>query len=145
MLDNGRRPFGGLLRQHDFRLFWTGETVNQLGSAMGLTGIPLLAVLFLHATAFEVGALSAAVSLPWLIIGLPAGAWVDRLPARRVMIACDAAAALLYASVPAAWAAGLLTTGQLLAVQLLAGVSGVLFSIAYQVNLPSIVAPAELA
>ena len=101
-----RRRFGGLLRQRNFRLFWIGETVNQLGSAMALIGVPLLAVLFLHATTFEVGALAAGAYLPWLIIGLPAGACVDRLPPRPVMIACDAVSAALYASVPVAYAIG---------------------------------------
>ena len=54
---------------------------------MAVIGMPLLAVLFLHATTFEVGALAAAAYLPWLAIGLPAGAWVDRRPPRPVMIA----------------------------------------------------------
>jgi MFS family permease len=109
---DGRRRFGGLLRQRNFRLFWIGETVNQLGSAMAVIGAPLLAVLFLHANTFEVGVLAAAAYLPWLVIGLPAGAWVDRLPPRPLMIACDVASAVLYASVPVAWAFGALTIGQ---------------------------------
>jgi hypothetical protein len=142
---DGRRRFGGLLRQRNFRLFWIGETVNQLGSAMALIGVPLLAVLFLHATTFEVGALAAAAYLPSLVIGLPAGAWVDRRPPRPVMIACDAASAALYASVPVAYAIGVLTIGQLLAVQLLAGAAAVVFGTAYQVNLPSLVTSGELA
>lgn len=140
-----RRRLGGLLWQRNFRLFWIGETVNQLGSAMALIGVPLLAVLFLHATTFEVGALAAAAYLPWLVIGLPAGAWVDRLPPRPVMIACDAASALLYASVPVAYGIGALTIGHLLAVQLLAGAASVVFGTAYQVSLPSLVASGELA
>jgi hypothetical protein len=142
---DGRRPFGGLLRQRNFRLFWIGETVNQVGSAMALIGVPLLAVLFLRATTFEVGALAAAAYLPWLVIGLPAGAWVDRLPPRPVMIACDATSAALYASVPVAYAIGMLTIGQLFAVQVLAGAAAVVFGTAYQVNLPSLVTSAELA
>lgn len=140
-----RRRFGGLLRQRNFRLFWIGETVNQLGGAMALIGVPLLAVLFLRATTFEVGALAAAAYLPWLVIGLPAGAWVDRLPPRPVMIACDLASAVLYASVPVAYAAGVLTIGQLLAVQLLAGAADVVFGTAYQVNLPLLVTSGDLA
>lgn len=143
--DGGRRRFGGLLRQRNFRLFWTGETVNDLGSAMAVIGVPLLAVLFLHATTFDVGVLAAAAYLPWLVIGLPAGAWVDRLPPRPVLIGCDAASAVLYASVPVAWAFGALTIGQLFAVQLLAGAAAVMFGTAYQVNLPSLVAAGELA
>ena len=136
---------GGLLRKRDFRLFWIGETVNQLGSAMALIGVPLLAVLYLRASTFEVGALAAATYLPWLVIGLPAGAWVDRLSPRPVMIACDLASAALYASVPIAWAIGVLTIGQLLVVQLLAGAAAGVFGTAYQVNLPSLVTPGELA
>jgi hypothetical protein len=143
--DGGRRLFGGLLRQRNFRLFWIGETVNQLGSAMAVIGVPLLAVLFLHATTFDVGALAAAAYLPWLVIGLPAGAWVDRLPPRPVMIACDAVSAVLYASVPVAYAFGALTIGQLFAVQLLTGAAAVVFGTAYQVNLPSLVTSGELA
>jgi hypothetical protein len=143
--DGERRRFGGLLRQPNFRLFWVGETVNQLGSAMALIGVPLLAVLSLRATVFEVGALTAAAYLPWLIIGLPAGVWVDRLPSRPLMIACDAASAALYASVPVAYAAGVLTIDQLLAVQMLAGAANVVFATAYQVNLSSLVTLGELA
>jgi MFS family permease len=140
-----RARFGGLLRQRNFRLLWTGETVNQLGSAMALIGVPLLAVVFLHATSFEVGVLTAAEYLPWLVIGLPAGAWVDRLPSRPVMIVCDVISAALYASIPVAYAAHVLTVGQLVAVQLLAGAVSVLFTTAYQVNLPSLVKDEELA
>jgi MFS family permease len=140
-----RARFGGLLRQRNFRLLWIGETVNQLGSAMALIGVPLLAVVFLHATSFEVGVLTAAEYLPWLVIGLPAGAWVDRLPSRPVMIVCDVISAALYASIPVAYTAHVLTVGQLVAVQLLAGAVSVVFTTAYQVNLPSLVKDEELA
>jgi MFS family permease len=141
---SGQRRFGGLLRQRSFRLLWTGETVSQLGNAMALVGVPLVAVTVLHASTFVVGVLAAAAWLPWLVIGLPAGAWVDRWPARRVMIACDVISAALYASVPITAWAGVLTTGLLVAVQLAGGAASVLFMTAYQVYLPSIVAPGEL-
>jgi MFS family permease len=140
----GGHRFGGLLRQRSFRLLWIGETISQLGNAMAVVGVPLVAVIVLHASTFVVGALTAAAWLPWLIIGLPAGAWVDRLPARRVMIACDVISAAVYASVPAAAWAGVLTTGQIVAVQLLGGAASVLFMTAYQVYLPSLVKPDEL-
>jgi MFS family permease len=138
-----RKP-GGLLWHRNFRLLWFGESVNQLGSAMAVVGVPLLAVISLHATPFEVGALVAAAFLPWVLIGLPAGAWVDRLPPRKLMITCDLTSAALYASVPIAYWTHRLTIGQLLAVEFLAGGSAVLFSTAYQVNLPSLVSEAEL-
>ena len=140
---DGRR-FGGLLRQRRFRLLWIGETVSQLGNAMALVGVPLVAVVVLHASTFVVGVLTASAWLPWLVIGLPAGAWVDRLPARQVMIGCDVISAVLYGSVPAAAWAGVLSTGLLVAVQLLGGAASVLFMTAYQVYLPSLVRPEDL-
>lgn len=128
-----------LLRQRNFRLLWAGETVSGAGSSMAAVGVPLLAVTVLHAGTFAVSALTAAAYLPWLLIGLPAGAWVDRRPPRPVMIGCDAAAALLYASLPVAAWLGVLGTAQVVAVALLAGAVNVIFATAYQVYLPSLV------
>lgn len=141
---NGHQRFGGLLWQRNFRLLWIGETISQLGNAMAVVGVPLAAVVVLHASTFAVSLLTAAAWLPWLLIGLPAGAWVDRLPARQVMIACDAVSAVLYAAVPVAAWAGILTIGLVVAVQLIAGAASVVFATAYQVYLPSLVTPAEL-
>jgi MFS family permease len=140
----GARRRGGLLGQRSFRLLWFGETISQLGNAMAVVGVPLVAVIVLHASLFVVGALAAAGWLPWLLIGLPAGAWVDRWPARRVMIACDLVSAVLYASVPVAAWAGVLTTWLVVFVQLAGGAASVLFMTAYQVYLPSLVAPDDL-
>jgi len=137
-------PRGGLLRQRNFRLLWIGETVSGAGSSMAAIGLPLLAVTVLRASTFAVAALTAAAYLPWLVIGLPAGTWADRRPVRPLMIACDAVAALLYASLPAAAWLHMLTTGQLVAVALLAGAASVVFATAYQVYLPSLVGVAGL-
>ena len=138
-----RRP-GGLLWHRDFRLLWGGETVSWLGNYMAIVAMPLLAVTVLHVSSFAVGVLVAAGYLPWLVIGLPAGAWVDQLSPRRVMVACDVISAALYASVPvSAWAGGL-TLGQLMTVALLAGTANVFFSTAYQVYLRALLPPAAL-
>lgn len=136
--------FGGLLWQRNYLLLWVGETISQLGSAMAVVGVPLVAVVTLHASTLVVGLLATAAYLPWLIIGLPVGVWADRYPPRVVMIVCDAISAVLYASVPIAAWAGFLTVGQLLGVQLLAGAASVMFTTAYQVYLPSLVAPDDL-
>lgn len=136
--------FGGLLRQRNFRLLWIGESISGIGNAMAVVGIPLLAVTVLRASTFAVAALTAAAYLPWLVIGLPAGAWVDRLRCRPLMIVCDVISALLYASLPAAAWIGVLTTAQVLVVALLAGAANVFFATAYQVYLPSLVTAAEL-
>jgi predicted MFS family arabinose efflux permease len=133
-----------LWRQRNFLLLWIGETISQVGNAMAVVGVPLVAVVVLHASTFAVGLLTAAGWLPWLVIGLPAGAWVDRLPVRRVMIGADLLAALLYGSVPVAAWAGVLTAGLLVTIQLAAGAASVVFMTGYQVYLPSVVAAADL-
>lgn len=138
-----RRP-GGLLWQRNFRLLWTGETISGAGNAMAVVGMPLLAVTVLHASTLTVAALTAAAYVPWLVIGLPAGAWVDQLPTRALMIVCDVVSALLYASLPTAAWLGILRIPQVVIVALLAGGVNVLFATAYQVCLPLLVAPEEL-
>jgi len=135
---------GGLLWHRDFRLLWFGETVSQVGTAMAVVAMPLVAVTVLRASTFTVTALVAMTWLPWPLIGLPAGAWVDRLPRRAVMLVCDLAAMMLYASVPLTASVGVLTIGQLLAVGLLGAGVGVFFTTAYQACLPSLVSGKQL-
>lgn len=133
-----------LLRRRSFRWLWIGETTSNVGTAVTTVAMPLVAVTVLHADAFVVGALDAAVWLPWLLIGLPAGAWVDRLARRPLLLVCDLVSALLLASVPVAAWFGVLTIPQLLVVALLAGISAVFFQTGYQVFLPAVVAGDEL-
>ena len=130
---------GILWRHRDFRLLWGGETVSELGSQVSVLAIPLLAVRTLHATTFEVALLAAASTAAFLIVGLPAGVWVDRIRRRWVMMAADIGRMLALASVPVAYALGALTLGQLVAVTLLTGVLTVFFDVAYQSYLPSLV------
>jgi predicted MFS family arabinose efflux permease len=134
-----RRRVGGLWWQRDFRLLWIGETTSGLGTMVSEVAIPLLAVLVLHANAFSVGALTAIAWAPWLVIGLPAGAWVDRWPRRPVLIAADLVTVVALASVPIAAWCHVLAFAQLLAVALVTGVARVFFVTAYRAYLPSLV------
>jgi predicted MFS family arabinose efflux permease len=138
---NTERPrLGGLLWDRDFRLFWLGETTSMFGSSMAVVAMPLVAVLTLHASTFIVGLLQAFAWLPWLIIGLPVGAWIDRLPKRPVMLVCDAISFAVFVSVPVAAWLGWLTTAQLVVVALLGGSAKVFFSTAFGPYLRTIVA-----
>ncbi|MEV6155799.1 MFS transporter [Nonomuraea sp. NPDC052129] len=134
----------GLLRQRDFRLLWIGESASSLGSAVTGVALPLVAVTVLHASPFAVSVLAAAVWLPWLLVGLPAGAWVDRLSRRGVMLAADWVSMAAFLSVPAAALLGVLTIGQLVAVALVAGTAKVFFATAYRAYLPSLVEDRDL-
>ncbi len=128
------------LRQNrNFNLLWLGEGVSLLGNATTAVLLPLLAVVGFDAGPGWMGALTAAAWLPWLVIGLPAGAWVDRLPPRRVMITSDLVAAAALASVPVAWATDTLTLAQLVGVALANGTCAVFFRTAYGKLIPDIV------
>ncbi|MEU7851732.1 MFS transporter [Micromonospora parva] len=138
------RPTGGLLRHRDFRLLWAGQAVSSVGSNVTTVALPLVAVAVLDAGTFQVAVLTAAAWLPWLLIGLPAGAWVDRLPRRPVMVVCDLLCAAAFLSVPLAALLDRLTVGQLLVVALGAGAARVFFETADQVYLPVLIRPEQL-
>jgi MFS family permease len=128
-----------LWSHRDFLRLWTGESISQLGTMVSFVVIPLTAVTALHASTFQVGLLTTFESLAFLLIGLPAGAWSDRMRRRPIMIAADLGRALLLVSIPVAAAVHRLTIGQLYAVVLVNGVLTVFFEIAYQSYLPVLV------
>ena len=138
------RRRGGLWRQRDFGLFWTGESISEVGNSVTIVVVPLIAIDTLHASTFIVTVLTAMVWLPWLLVGVPAGVWTDRLPPRPVMLASDVISLTAYGSVPVAAWSGVLTVAQLITVTLIAGTATVFFNSAYQVLLPGIVDEADL-
>ncbi|MER7705825.1 MFS transporter [Kitasatospora sp. NPDC097605] len=134
----------GLFAHRDFRLLWTGETVSRLGSAVTAVALPLVAVVTLDAGPLAAGLLSAAVWLPWVLVGLPAGVWIGRWSRRTVLVRGNLVSAVVYASVPAAAWSGVLTFAQLLLVALLAGTSAVFLGAAHQAYLPDLLPPERL-
>jgi len=134
----------GLRGHRDFRLLWGAETASELGSRVSTLAVPIVAVRSLHASTFAVGALAAASTAAFLLVGLPAGAWVDRVRRRRVMVAADLGRMLAVGSIPVAYATDHLSLAQLYVVALVAGVLTVLFDVSYQSFLPSLVGSSEL-
>ena len=130
---------GSLWRNQDFLRLWVGQTVSRVGSEVSLVAIPFTAVVVLGVDAFQAGLLGTMEFLPFLLVGLPAGAVVDRMRRRRILIAADAGRALALGSVPLAAMTGHLSLLQLYAVALIAGVLTVFFDVAYQSYLPSLV------
>jgi MFS family permease len=127
-----RRPKGALWQHPDFLKLWTGQTLSEFGSQVSQLAIPAVAVLTLKATPFQVAALATVEFLPFLLLTLPAGVWVD-------LIAGDLGRAVLLASIPIAYALGHLTLLQLYIVGFIVGVHTVFFDIAYQSYLPQLV------
>jgi MFS family permease len=118
---------------------WTGQTISQFGSTVTREALPLTALLLLGATPFQMGLLSAAAAAPVLLVGLVAGAWIDRRRRRPVLIAADLVRALLLLSIPIAALLGQLRLEQLFVVAPLVGVLTVFFDVAYQSYVPLLV------
>ncbi len=131
-----------LWRHPDFVKLWTGQTISKFGSHITGVALPLTAVLTLKATPVQMGVLTALGSLPVLLIGLPAGAWVDRLRRRPILITADIGRALLLLSIPIAAMLHALHIEQLYLVALLAGALTVFFDVADPAFLPAVV-PSE--
>jgi MFS family permease len=137
-------PTGGLWRHPEFVKLWSAETVSQFGTQFTQLALPLVAIDVLHVSAFEVAALTTVEFLPFLLVSLPAGVWVDRLRRRPILVVGDLSRALLLASVPVAYWLGELTMAQLYVVGFLVGIATVFFDVAYQSYLPSLVERQQL-
>jgi MFS family permease len=134
----------GLWRDHDFLKFWSAETLSLLGSQISLIAIPLLAVTLLRATPFEMGALNAAQFAPYLLLTLLAGVWVDKHRRLPLLIGANFGRAVLFGLIPLALALKLLNIGLLSTLVFLAGLLTVVFELAYQAYLPSLVGQEHL-
>jgi MFS family permease len=139
------RRYLGLFGEPAFRRLWLAQSISQIGTQVTLLALPLVAILVLGATPFEVAALGAVEFLPFLLFTLPAGAWVDRLPRRRILVVADLGRAAILALIPAASALGILAMWQLYVAAFAAGVLTVFFEIAYQAILSELVDRDRLA
>ncbi|WP_353952729.1 MFS transporter [Knoellia sp. S7-12] len=122
-----------------FWTYWTASATSNLGTAVGGIALPLTAITVLDATAFQMGLIAAAASAAWLVIGLPSGALVARLPLRGTQVTMDLARALAVVSVPLAWWSGHLSIVQLVVVALVIGFADVVFDVANSTFLPQVV------
>jgi MFS family permease len=138
------RPRGPLWRNRDFLWLWAAHSVSQVGSQITGLALPLVAILVLEASTFEVAVLTVLGWLPFLLFSLPAGAWIDRLPRRPLLIVSDWGRAIVLGTVPLAYVLDVLTLGQLYAVEFAAGVLTMMFDLSYQSYLPSVVERDEL-
>ena len=139
MTDRGDTTDPSLWRHADFLKLWTGQTVSELGSVVTRTAVPLVALLVLGAGPTEMALLVVAGSLAILLVGFFAGAWVDRLRRRPLLIGTDAIRSLLLLSIPLAYAANALRMEQLYLVTFLEGCLGALFHAAYPAYVPSLI------
>ena len=139
-----RRPSGGLWGHQDFLRLWTGQSISEFGSQISQLAIPLLAAINLRTGPLTFSLLGVVGFVPFILFALPAGAWVDRLRRRPILIIGDGARAVLLALIPVLWATGLLRMWQLLVIQFVVGVFTVFFDVAYMSYLPALVRREQL-
>ena len=127
------------MRNADFRRFWGSTILTSFGGQITLLALPLCAVLLLHASAGQMGLLTALETVPFLIFSLPTGVLLDRARRLPVMMASDAMLATALASVPIAWWLGMLTMHWLYAVGFIIGIGAVIGGSAEQIFLTFLV------
>ena len=132
-----------LWRNRDYLLLWSGQAVSTVGSQLSLLAFPLLVLALTHSPA-QAGLIGALRGLPYFLLGLPAGALVDRWDRKRVMLICDTGRALALGSIPLAWALGHLTVAQLYLVSLIEGTLFIFFSLSETACLPQVVSKEQL-
>jgi MFS family permease len=139
------KRYAGLLAESGFRRLWLAQSISQFGTQVTQLALPLVAILILRVSPFEVAALGAIEFLPFVFFTLPAGAWVDRLARRKVLVVADLGRAAILGLVPLAAVTGVLAMWQLYAIGFAAGVLSVFFDVAYQAILPELVDRDRLA
>lgn len=129
----------------NFHVFWGGQTLAQFGTQLGAVAVPVVSVQVLHATESQVGYLNAASTAAFLLVGLPAGAWVDRWFKRRTMIIADLVRIAVAAMVPVLWLTGHLAIWHLYVLAGVLGVATVFFDVSYQSFIPMLVRDDQVA
>lgn len=132
-------PTRSLIHHPDFRRLWTGDALGQLGAQLTALALPIFAVQQLAATEWQMGVLNAAEYAAFLVIGLPAGAWVDRMRKRRVLIVADLVRATVLAVVVATAVTGHASIPLLIVAGLVISVATVFFDVSHQSYIPGLV------
>ncbi len=137
-----RRLALGISLGRDFNLLWLGESVSVLGTRLTSLAVPTLAIFDLHASALEIGLLSACSFAGYPLVGILGAPFVDRFARRPVLLAMNVVRAVALGSVPLVAALGLTKLWQLALVALVVSGCSALFDTAYQATLPRLI-PAE--
>lgn len=138
MTTSAGQPAGSVLRNADFRKLWAAQAISVYGTQVTMLAVPLVAALTLRVSPFEFGLLGTLEFLPFVVLSLPAGAWVDRVRRRPILILADLIRAATLLSIPAAVILGRLTIWQLYAVVFANGCVTVFFDVASQSFLPTL-------
>jgi len=132
-----------IFRNRDYLILLTGQTISGTGASMGMFVFPLVALQITGSTV-QAGLVGTAAGLAMWLLGLPAGALVDRWPRRTVMLAAEGTGAVLFGSLVLASALGYLTLAHLLVVAFGVTAASLFFGPAENAALPLVVTAVQL-
>lgn len=127
------------LKLRGFRNYWVASTVGFTGLAVTTVAVDVLVIDVLEASEAQVGIVRAVQFLPYPLIGLIAGAYVDRWRRRPTLIVFNLAQAILLLAVPVLFLAGALTLTTTAVVLFAVGCCAVFIAAAEQSYLPDLV------
>jgi MFS family permease len=127
----------------DFKKFWIGQTISNLGSSFTQWAIPLLVYQLTH-SAVSLGIATAATFVPYLLFGLLIGAWMDRVDRKKAMIVLDSLNAIVILSIPLVSQFGHLTVGWIYVVTFIQSTIFIAFSAGEFAAIPSLVSTDDL-
>ena len=127
-----------------FARYWCAATISSFGTAVTAVAMPVLVVRTLESSPVEVGVVNAAQFVPYAILGLIAGVYVDRWPRRTVLVWSSVGRALALAAIPVLWALGALNMWVLVVLLLAFGAFSVFGFAATQSLLPRLVPGSRL-
>lgn len=114
-------PADDLLRDPVYRRLWLSILISSVGGQVTLLAMPLTAAVLLQATPMQMGLLTAIETLPFVLLSLPAGVWLDRVRKLPVYLGGELLLAAAVLSVPLAWWMGWLDMAWLYAAGFVVG------------------------
>lgn len=133
------------MRDRNFLLLWSGQFVSDFGSQVSIFALPIVAVIALHATALQVATLQSIEFATIALVAIIAGALADRHRRRRVMMVSNVVRLVTMLALPIAFGLGKLTMAQLFISAIICSAASVMFDVAYQAIVPSLVGSERLA
>lgn len=132
------------VRSGRFLRYWCAAAISSFGTAVTAVAMPVLVIRTLRASPWEVGAVNAAQFVPYAVLGLIAGVYVDRWPRRPVLVCSSLGRAVVLGTIPVLWALGALQIWALTVLVVMFGAFSVFGFAATQSLLPRLVMRSEL-
>ena len=140
-----RRDRWGVLRVRNFRWLWLANVFGDLGENAAIVALGVTAIVLLNAEPWQVAVIAALSRAAYLVLGVPIGVWVDRLPKRNLLIGADLVRACTAASIPIAFLVGFLTIWQMMICAAIMSIANVVFDVAHTAILPLVVGKKEVS